>query len=135
MGVIKWQELSDKRSNQLLNRAAKLRAMPDEEIEKEYQRVKNKLRKTSDKKERQPLMEDLELIYDEKKFRAQDKAEGRQNPWIKEESKTKNSQENSNNQGERKEERKTSEQKQQSRIFSAFLQLLKPEPLPPLWRK
>ncbi len=130
MGVIKWQEISDKRSNQLLNRIAKLRQMTDEELEKEYNNTKEELKRTTDKKKRQELTEDLELIYDERKFREQDRKEGRYDPILMSKSEAKEKE------AEKKSEEKKIEEKKGGRWgWGILLELLRPEPIPPIWRR
>ncbi len=132
MGVIKWQEISDKRSNQLLNRIAKLRQMTDEELEKEYNNTKEELKRTTDKKKRQELTEDLELIYDERKFREQDRKEGRYDPILMSKSEAKEKE------AEKKSEEKIEEKKGRKKLgWEILLELLRPEPIPipPIWRR
>jgi hypothetical protein len=103
--------------------ADRIRRMSDEELEKELEEINQGL-KTATGEEREHLLERLELADKAKKIRAEDKKTGRINPWIRKQKQTK----------EEAEKKTTKKEEKEARRKWNFIELLRPQPLPPIWR-
>lgn len=115
MGAIKWEELSDKEFRKVLRMADSIRKMSNQDLEKEISEIKEKLPSLTDR-ERQELLERLELLDKEKSIREIERG------GKKKEEKPK-----------KEEAEKPKEKAPRKRFSLPKVKLIKP--LPPIWKK
>ena len=110
MGVIQWEELSDKEFKRVMRLAREIREMDNEELKKEISKIREEVKSLpKEENKRQELLERLELAEKEKSIRAKERTGREQERTGK------------------KEEEKTLKEKKR------WLTLI-PKPLPPIWQ-